>query len=341
MDKRDQHSEGFLVPSAYLQPILTVCRGYHLDFAKLLASEHISTRALAGEIETVDYESYVNLLNRGSNWSKNLAFGHEVAKHYELQTTAELTYLIAKQEYLAQIYPALSYIVEAQSRGVYHELEVKGSMAYHCVDYEKPASLNCDQSAQLLITFYHLTFKRLLGSAWKPTSVSLEGNRHIDIRTLEQFFGCKVIVEQPCNFIEFPAALLYQRFESTLPESKEVTMETSKILKNFDDLEGLVSKYIEFGLESGSFAKEDIAKQLCVHPRVLQNRLSEKGLKFRDLLNYVRKKRAEFLLRHTQKSILAISHLLGYQDSRTFIRAFKTWFGATPDAWRGEVLATS
>jgi AraC-like DNA-binding protein len=52
------------------------------------------------------------------------------------------------------------------------------------------------------------------------------------------------------------------------------------------------------------------------------------------LLDQTRTTLARSLLEYSSKDIAEISELLGYSEPRSFIRAFKRWFGMTPARWR-------
>lgn len=327
-------SLSFQVPSLYLTPVREVCKKHHIDFTRLLAEEGMAPSVLNNDHKFVDFVSYVGLLNKGALWIKDQSFGFQVGTHFQVDWAGELAHLIANQNRLVNIYPAIAYLVEAQSRGVHHSFEITENIASHIIDLEPESYLICDQAAQLILTFYQKAFSHLLQEKWKPVKVRLKGNRHLDVRMLEDYFHCPVHVGQSNNAIDFPATLLQTEYKIDLPPSRDVTLEISRFLRNCTDLEGLIYKYIEFNLEPGTFSKEDIAGFLCIHPRVLQSHLSEQGLKFREILNKVRQDKAKALLLNTDDTVATISYLLGYQDSRTFIRAFKSWTGQTPETWR-------
>jgi AraC-like DNA-binding protein len=78
------------------------------------------------------------------------------------------------------------------------------------------------------------------------------------------------------------------------------------------------------------------AKRLHVTPRTLQRRLEETGVTFAGLLGEVRRAQAERLLAHTDTALADIAEQVGYADSATFVRAFKSWTGVTPGKLRAE-----
>jgi AraC-like DNA-binding protein len=71
-----------------------------------------------------------------------------------------------------------------------------------------------------------------------------------------------------------------------------------------------------------------------MHKRTLNRRLAEFDLTFAKVLAEVRFQLARQLLRETDLPLVEIAATLNYTDSSTFSRAFRSWAGTTPSAWR-------
>ncbi|MDH4002852.1 MAG: AraC family transcriptional regulator [Xanthomonadales bacterium] len=87
-------------------------------------------------------------------------------------------------------------------------------------------------------------------------------------------------------------------------------------------------------LPSGGVQEQGIANRLHLSRRTLRNRLLMEGTSFRNLLREVRKDLVRRYLEDESYSITEISFLMGYADSSSFSRAFKSWFGVTPTECR-------
>ena len=68
--------------------------------------------------------------------------------------------------------------------------------------------------------------------------------------------------------------------------------------------------------------------------RTLQRRLAERGLSFSRVLQGVRFRNAQELLRDPRLPLTEIAKRLGYTDPANFIRAFKRWTGVGPSEFR-------
>jgi AraC-like DNA-binding protein len=67
----------------------------------------------------------------------------------------------------------------------------------------------------------------------------------------------------------------------------------------------------------------------------LQRRLQDAGHSFQQVLEQARHQLARHYLTNSQLELNETAYLLGYEDSSSFVRAFRTWEGVPPAHWRG------
>jgi AraC-like DNA-binding protein len=67
---------------------------------------------------------------------------------------------------------------------------------------------------------------------------------------------------------------------------------------------------------------------------VLQKRLQQQGVSFRQLLQTTRREIAQQLLQHGHISVTDLALNLGYAEVSIFSRHFKQWTGHSPRQWR-------
>lgn len=79
-----------------------------------------------------------------------------------------------------------------------------------------------------------------------------------------------------------------------------------------------------------------IAGTLGLGQRTFQRRLAEHDQSFAKLLESTRRTLAEGYLDKEELSMAEIGYLLGYSEQASFFRAFRSWFGTTPAAYRAE-----
>ena len=87
-------------------------------------------------------------------------------------------------------------------------------------------------------------------------------------------------------------------------------------------------------LPAGISSIDAVAQRLAISKRSLQRQLAEESVGFQEVLSEVRQALAQHYLSRTDISAGEISWLLGFQESNSFIRAFRNWTGTTPAAFR-------
>ena len=81
---------------------------------------------------------------------------------------------------------------------------------------------------------------------------------------------------------------------------------------------------------------EDLAAWLNMSARTLHRQLQEEGASLQQLKDSVRRDLAVSLLQRSSRPMKQIAEAVGFQNEKSFMRAFKTWTGATPESFRHE-----
>jgi AraC-like DNA-binding protein len=77
---------------------------------------------------------------------------------------------------------------------------------------------------------------------------------------------------------------------------------------------------------------EEVAAELGMSRRTLTRQLSVEGTTFQALKDDVRREQAIEMIRNSNEPIAQIAHDLGFSDTSSFYRAFRSWTGTTPAA---------
>jgi AraC-like DNA-binding protein len=176
------------------------------------------------------------------------------------------------------------------------------------------------------------------GTRMSPLRVELARPRD-HARSLERHFGCPILFGAARNTIVFRASdgdlpfvtrnaellsmlapqldeeLKQRRGEESFPERVRATIQKK--------LSGRRPKMLE------------IARELHISSRTLQRRLQDAGYSFQQVLEEARHQLARHYLSNSVLELSEAAYLLGYEDSSSFVRAFRTWEGIPPAHWRG------
>jgi AraC-like DNA-binding protein len=87
-------------------------------------------------------------------------------------------------------------------------------------------------------------------------------------------------------------------------------------------------------LALGDISVSRVARMMALHPRTLNRQLAARGTTLAALLKDVRYQMACELLAIDSLPITEIATTLRYADLASFTRAFRSWSGTSPLAWR-------
>jgi AraC-like DNA-binding protein len=83
---------------------------------------------------------------------------------------------------------------------------------------------------------------------------------------------------------------------------------------------------------------DDLAAWLNMSARTLHRQLKEEGASLQELKDAVRRDVAMTQLQRTSRPLKQVAEAAGYQNEKSFIRAFKAWTGTSPDAFRQQQM---
>jgi AraC-like DNA-binding protein len=95
-----------------------------------------------------------------------------------------------------------------------------------------------------------------------------------------------------------------------------------------------VQRALASRVADGTASIGGIARQLAMSGRTLQRRLAAEGASYQQLLDDARKEATGRYIHEPSLSICEVAYLVGYSETAPFHRAFKRWYGVTPDAYR-------
>lgn len=152
------------------------------------------------------------------------------------------------------------------------------------------------------------------------------------------YFGCHIragcaqnaLVLHPAD-LELPFAGHNPELLSMLDPSLNAMLGEIEAQTSLSDQ---VKILIKRRIASGKPEIGDVARELGMSERSLQRRISEQGASYRGLMDEARLELGRYLLSDRQNGIDEIAFLLGFQDTSSFYRAFRSWEGVTPAQWR-------
>lgn len=205
-------------------------------------------------------------------------------------------------------------------------------------EIEPPALIECC-FAWVLSTGRHGTGTRL-----SPLRVEFVQPR-AHVKTMERHFGCSVVCGAARNAIIFRAADARRPFVTRNAELLGMLApQFEEELKQENGDENFVERVrmaIQQKLTGRRPTIEDIADALHIGSRTLQRRLQDEGFSFQRVLEDARRRLARHYLNNSVLELNEAAYLLGYEDSNSFVRAFRAWEGVPPARWREQRRAAA
>ncbi len=192
------------------------------------------------------------------------------------------------------------------------------------------------QVVELSIAVAHRFLRFVTADAGKDWHVGFMHRERLSLARYRRFFGCEVGFAEEVDKVVFPTRLLAVPIDAGNPQLQAAAERyVGNLIRRFPlDIGQQVEALVERQLAVGGSGIDRIAAQLGMHRRTLQRRLEAQRLYFEDIVDVVRRKRADQLLPHAAIPLAEIGQLLGYAEQSSFNRACRRWYGDTPLAAR-------
>jgi AraC-like DNA-binding protein len=189
-----------------------------------------------------------------------------------------------------------------------------------------------------------MILRMLAGKAFKPNYVTLMADVPAGCREeLESQLGCRVEGTSAHNAIGFDArvfdwpVLTSNRMIHALIESHFRSIGA----RSRPNLVEQVQAFIDKALPVGRCTLRGCAAALGMSARTLQVRLERANKCFTEMVEQRRAAIARELIGARNLTMVEIAGLLGYAEQSSFSRAFRRWYGASPQQLRTEFLQRS
>ncbi|MDP1539697.1 MAG: AraC family transcriptional regulator ligand-binding domain-containing protein [Moraxellaceae bacterium] len=178
----------------------------------------------------------------------------------------------------------------------------------------------------------------IIGMPASPLSVEFINPTPVDTSPYETFFGCPVLFNQARSRVIFPKQWLdlpLRQSDAVLQQllADQVDQLMAQLPKESQLIE-VVRRHIANAGASAEGHVSQLAKQLAMTERTLHRRLDALGTSYRQIREDTLGHLAEEYLRDHRLTLTEITQMLGFSEQSAFSRAFKSWRGISPLAWR-------
>jgi len=192
-------------------------------------------------------------------------------------------------------------------------------------------------AAEFSIALDVLHFRRETGGRFQPEWVSFT-HQPEDQPEVEGILGCPVRAHASWNGLTISHGAWRQPLLRRDPILRNLLeQQANEIIARIpseDSVASRVRRVLAKRIPRGDTRIESIARELVTTTRTLQRRLDREGFSYQDLVDQSRKEASQRYLGEFSLSIEEVGYLLDYSEPSAFHRAFKRWYGVTPQAFR-------
>lgn len=175
------------------------------------------------------------------------------------------------------------------------------------------------------------------GERISPLRLELVQQRE-NARVLEKHFGCRAVSGCARNALIFRSKDAERPFVTRNADLLAMLApqldEELKRHRGHESFPEQVRAAIQRRLTGRRPKMLEVARELRMSARTLQRRLQESGGSFQQALEEARRELARHYLAYSPLELNETAYLLGYEDSSSFVRAFRGWEGVPPAHWR-------
>lgn len=178
---------------------------------------------------------------------------------------------------------------------------------------------------------------RTVDPACRPLAVRFPHARRGDDEKATRLFGVAPTYGAPWTEVVLPIDVLDKPLPDANPGlfgfmDRYLAGEIARLPKGDDSFAQRAFGTVQRLIHDGIFTQDAVARAIGCGSRTLARRLAEEGTSLREIVDTVRKGRAEALL-DARTSIAEVAFLLGFSEPAAFQHAFRRWHGTTPKAW--------
>jgi AraC-like DNA-binding protein len=298
----------------------------------------LGTELIQGTAPRLPLEDYLRLLNWAAVRCEDPWLGLHLGSEFDVEQFGIFGYLLRHSSTLRNLCEVASQYIATVSPGIALEFlptRETSRMEYRIVvPVREESRQDIDHSLASVVAI----FRSHLGADWRPRTTAFSYLAPADTSVPVQFFGGKVLFDQPQNFIEFDSDVLDTKISEADPKLMAVLLpQANQLVENLfarPDLVNQVRMLIMGELDSGRMDSDTVARTLNMSRASLYRRLREERTTFQAIRNEIIERLAKKALKETDSPISQIALMLGYSEHSAFAHSFTRLAGMSPSEYR-------
>ena len=326
-----------LIRSGAIEGYLKLVNRLQQSPTPILEQTGISAAQLRQPDALISYERLADLLDYTSEQYSAPYFSLQLAATQSPLVIGDVALLSGHQSTIRETLKVSNQYLHLHAMGVHVDLHEKGDWAEWSLRFDFTNDYGLRQLIQLSAGQMFNGLITPVDNYLPGLKLHLSQPQAIELATQEpEPYRGHIIFDSHFDGVRFPVSWLERKPISQEAETRDYLQQRIQLLENAypDNLQAQVRFIISNLMSSGECTLERVSVALGCHQRLLQRRLQQEGVNFRQLLQQARRDTAEQFLIHGKISITDVALNLGYAEVAVFSRHFKQWTGLSPREWQ-------
>jgi len=325
-----------------LSQMFLYLKSLDVDIDAFLQSIGIAPESVKAPDTYLPVETYLHIQESAAEYTHDANFGLHMGEYAEPGSWSILGYMMMNCKTLGEAFEKsgrysriIGNMIEGSVRIKFNKIKIildtpphAPKMSRHCFESTIASSVRI--------------MRTLSGRDLHPLEVTFIYDQPESTAEYERVFKCPVLFAHKHNSFTIDMSLINVPVLMGNPELlayfERYAQEFIAGLERKDATTQAVTKIILANLDNENLSIRSVAKEMAMSVRTLQNRLSDEGVVFSDLMCDIRQRLAKRYLSENY-TVEQITYLLGFSEPSSFHKAFKKWLGMTPREYREQALA--
>jgi len=322
-----------LIRSSALSGFVGLVRDLGGDAERMLRRVRLRHRDLVIEPAVIPYAAVVRLLDIAAAELGCDDFGLRLSQRQNVEILGPIALIARNSATVGQALESIRRFMGFYSPAVALGVERNGGPdACLTFDLTDPNISRRRQTIELSLGVIHNAMRLLTQLRFVPEAVLFRHARGLPVGRYRKYFGAPARFEQERDALLIRSSYLDMVMDHADTSLRDAVTDfvgqvvSQRSLAISDQVVVLVERL----LPTLRCDLPSVAENLGLHSRTLQRRLAAESLIFEEVVERVRRSRADTYLAERSIPMSHVAAMLGYAEQSSFNRACQRWFGTTP-----------
>ncbi len=338
LERRDSSTKGaFAIPITMVKPLIKLLVSDGVNLNELLAGTDIPLMDLTRLGVYIHFNQLEALINNAYRLAPRCDFALRLGEQLHFNHDGLLDLRVMSSDNVEQAMFLLNDYQPLLTPLMHLQFQLENGEGVFTATPEYPLGNTLPFMIEYLFAATFSLGKFCLGMSHFPVTIELAYPEPPRSQLYQHFFSNPIRFGCPQNrAILSPAVLALPLIFADKNCAEKTDLICQYKVKNIQQESGIIHRVNQLLQRSdlATVSLESLADALCMSPRTLRRQLQLQAVSYKSLLEAQRKKTAVKLISRSDITLDDLASRLGYRDTSSFSRAFKKWFGLSPNQYR-------